>query len=146
MYIKKRAQSEIITTVLIILLVLAAIVIVWQVVRSTVTTGANQITGGTDCITLGFEITGVQEGTATSGGNVTVKRTAGAGDLDKIKLIVNGIVNNTQTVDVDELESVTLTLIPAESILKTGDKIEIAAQLGTIGNNKVCNTAASKTV
>jgi flagellin-like protein len=138
----KKAQSEIITTVLIILLVLAAIVIVWQVVRSTVTTGANQITGGTDCITLGFEITKA----ASGANNITVKRIAGAGDLASLKLIVNGIINSTTATTMNELESTTLLLSGTAPTLKTGDKVEVAAVLGTISNSKVCNVAASKTI
>ena len=54
----KKAQSQIITTVLIILLVLAAIVIVWQVVRNTVETGASGIDEATDCLTIDLEILG----------------------------------------------------------------------------------------
>lgn len=143
MYNKKRAQSEIITTVLIILLVLAAIVIVWQVVRNTVTTGAGQITGGTDCITLGFEITKASAGA----NNITVKRTAGAGDLNKLKVIVNGVVNNTVDVStLKELESTTLALNPTTSTLKSADKVEVAAVLGTLGNGKICNIAADTTI
>ncbi len=143
MHNKKRAQSEIITTVLIILLVLAAIVIVWQVVRSTVTTGADQITGGTDCITLGFEITRADVGA----NNITVKRIAGLGDLDKIKLILNGVTNETDdSASLGELESKKITLVPSASTLKAGDKIEIAAVLGTKGNGKVCNVADTYTV
>jgi flagellin-like protein len=139
MYNKKRAQSEIITTVLIILLVLAAIVIVWQVVRSTVTTGASQITGGTDCITLGFQITRADIGS----NNITIKRIAGVGDLDKIKLILNGVTNSTDNnaASLSELESKQLFLSPLASTLKAGDEIEIAAVLGIKGNGKVCNIA-----
>ncbi len=139
----KRGQSEIITTVLIILLVLAAIVIVWQVVRSTVTTGANQITGGTDCITLGFEITKADIGD----NNVIVKRTAGSGDLGKLILIVNGVTNSTtDSAGLKELESKQLSLDPATSTLKADDKIEVAAILGTTGNNKICDIADTYTV
>ncbi|MFA5856580.1 MAG: hypothetical protein WC867_04430 [Candidatus Pacearchaeota archaeon] len=47
---KRKAQGEIITTVLIILLVLAAIVIVWQVVRGTVSTTATRAGNVANCI------------------------------------------------------------------------------------------------
>tara|TARA_Y100000034_G_C6888197_1_gene408129 strand:- start:73 stop:501 length:429 start_codon:yes stop_codon:yes gene_type:complete len=59
----KKAQSQIITTVLIILLVLAGIVIVWQVVNSTVQSGADQIEAQSGC--LGFEM-GITNVTATT--------------------------------------------------------------------------------
>ena len=144
MYIKKRnkAQSEIITTVLIILLVLAAIVIVWQVVRSTVTTGANQITGGTDCITLGFEITKATAGESA----VTVKRTAGAGDLAKLKVIVGGAIRNdtADATSLDELESMVVVLDGVA--LAQGDLVEVGAVLGTVGNGKGCDVADTYTV
>lgn len=134
----KKGQSEIITTVLIILLVLAAIVIVWQVVRSTVTTGANQITGGTDCITLGFKITGVEKGAAPS--NVTVKRTAGSGDLSKLKFIINGSSKNESDAStLGETESRKFVLIGVQ--LQTNDVIEVAPILGATSNNKLCNVA-----
>lgn len=134
----KKGQSEIITTVLIILLVLAAIVIVWQVVRSTVTTGANQISGGTDCITLGFEITRANIGAS----NITVKRVAGEGDLDKLKVLVNGAVRNdtADATGLDELETMKVTTGTA---LAAGDVIEVAAVLK---NGKGCDVADTYTV
>jgi len=139
MYNKKRAQSEIITTVLIILLVLAAIVIVWQVVRSTVTTGANQITGGTDCITLGFDISRAD----ASANNVTIKRTAGAGDLGKLKLLVSGVTKNdtADASNLKELESMKVML--SSGTLGTNDKVEVAAILK---NGKGCDVADTCTM
>jgi len=145
MYNKKRAQSEIITTVLIILLVLAAIVIVWQVVRSTVTTGASQITGGTDCITLGFEITKVDT-TPVGADTITIKRIAGLGDLDKLRAVINGVINPAVDIDasaLNELETITIT---TTLDFVTGDEIEVAAVLGAKGNGKVCNVADTYTV
>ena len=56
MFYKKRAQAEIITTVLIILLVLAAIVIVWQVVKSTVESGGEQVTLQSSCMGVSLEL------------------------------------------------------------------------------------------
>ena len=137
MYNNKKGQSEIITTVLIILLVLAAIVIVWQVVRSTVSTGANQISGGTDCITMGFEITKADVGAD----NVTVKRIAGAGDLSKLKLVVDGLIKNdgADASSLKELESMKVYL--SSGALATTNKIEVAAVLGSTGNGKVCDVA-----
>jgi len=134
----KRSQSEIITTVLIILLVLAAIVIVWQVVRSTVTTGAGQISGGTDCITLGFEITRADK----SADNITVKRVAGAGDLGKLKVLVNGAIKN-DTADASGLRELETMKISGTGTLAAGDKVEVAAILK---NGKGCDVADTYTV
>jgi flagellin-like protein len=142
MIYNKKAQSEIITTVLIILLVLAAIVIVWQVVKGTVTTGTEQIAGGTDCITLGFTITKADAGWQ----NITVKRVAGAGDLGKIRVLINGktVVNGTDASKLQELESIIIpTNVTGDYRLATNDKVEIAAVLK---NGKTCDSADSYTV
>ena len=87
MYNKKRGQSEIITTVLIILLVLAAIVIVWQVVKNTVTSGTEQVTTQADCMGLNLVVVGANSTT------VAVRRDPGANkqaSVDAI-LFVNGL-------------------------------------------------------
>jgi len=133
----KRSQSEIITTVLIILLVLAAIVIVWQVVRSTVTTGANQITGGTDCITISLDM---QDVVANATGTFfKIKRNAGSGNLDKIVTVIDG---SAQSIEIDasgldELETLSTKYIGATAL----NKVEIAAKLGANNNNKLCDIA-----
>ena len=137
MYNKKRAQSEIITTVLIILLVLAAIVIVWQVVRSTVTTGAGQISGGTDCITLGFDIINATSGQTS----ITVKRVAGTGELGQLKVLVKGVTMNT--IDASMLKELESMKISGVGTLAGGDKVEVGAILK---NGKGCDVADSCTV
>ncbi len=67
----KRSQGEVITTVLIILLVLAAIVIVWQVVQSTVKSGAEQVEKQSSCIGISMDVTAVDYNT------ITIKRIGG---------------------------------------------------------------------
>jgi len=138
MYIKKRGQSEIITTVLIILLVLAAIVIVWQVVKSTVTTGADQIIGGTDCITLNLEMKDVVIN--ATGTFFKVKRNAGEGDLDKIVVVIGGNVQPTE-IDASSLKELETTTTQIYSNTDTSAKVEISAKLSSNSNNKLCDIA-----
>ncbi len=138
----KRSQSEIITTVLIILLVLAAVVIVWQVVKSTVQSGADEIKGGSDCVTISLELQDV----AVSGSNTdfTIKRNSGGGDLSKIIIIHDGVVNATEidASSLKELGSITSTgVYPAIT-----SKFEIAAKLGQDSENKICDISDTYTV
>jgi len=138
----KRSQSEIITTVLIILLVLAAIVIVWQVVRSTVTTGADQITGGTDCITLDLELVDVTISAVDT--KFKVKRGAGVGDLDKIVVIIDGTLQ-TAEITANTLKELETTSEQTYNVV-AAKEIEIAARLGANSNNKLCGPADTYTV
>ncbi|MDD5191999.1 MAG: hypothetical protein PHH54_06715 [Candidatus Nanoarchaeia archaeon] len=71
----KRGQSEIITTVLIILLVLAAIVIVWQVVKSTVESGSEQVSSQSSCMGVSLSMSN------TSNTVFIVKRDASGGSF-----------------------------------------------------------------
>ena len=120
----KRGQSEIITTVLIILLVLAAIVIVWQVVKSTVTSGAEQIGTQSDCMGLNLVVVGANSTT------VTVRRDPGAdkqASVDAI-LFVNGANKGIVATGIAELGSYTNTTIPAE-VISSGANIQLAGKL-----------------
>ncbi|MDP3026897.1 MAG: hypothetical protein Q8N63_04260, partial [Nanoarchaeota archaeon] len=102
----KRGQSEIITTVLIILLVLAAIVIVWQVVKSTVTSGSTQVTAAAGCIGINLDITATSKtAVPIHVDNVTIKRgsdsipvatSATSPGLNAIKIIVEDATSGTQ--------------------------------------------------
>jgi len=124
----KKAQSQIITTVLIILLVLAAIVIVWQVVRSTVETGAGSIGGATECVTVDLDVTAV---TADS---VTVQRKAGGivGNVT-VSVVVAGELQTDTGTGLLALESETIDF-NLGTTLSTGEKVEVAAILpgGTV--------------
>ena len=94
----RKAQSQIITTILIILLVLAAIVIVWQVVRSTVTEGAGQISGAASCIGVDLAITTLTPNANTPIDSVNVKVSRGSDEstLKGVKvLVVDPISGNT---------------------------------------------------
>ena len=86
----KKAQSQIITTVLIILLVLAAIVIVWQVVRKTVETGAEGITSATDCFGVEMEVT-----SGDSSSVIVMRKPGGTADAVSYKILVDGTTVGT---------------------------------------------------
>lgn len=140
----KKAQSQIITTVLIILLVLAAIVIVWQVVRTTVEGGADEVTGGTDCVTLSLELVDVNfNSVAPFNTTFKVKRNAGSGDLDNIVVIIDGEVQSTEIPadQLDELETTTEQDYSIVGATAAATKLEIAARLSTNSNEKLCGIA-----
>ena len=138
--INKKAQSQIITTVLIILLVLAAIVIVWQVVNSTITGGAESIEGVDNCFNVALEITDATvEKTATANdGSISIKRGAGAGNLKKIAVVIAGtrLSPDTDATDLGELGSTTVSSLD----LRAGNSIEIYAIVGD--NDRLCDAPA----
>ena len=125
----KKAQSQIITTVLIILLVLAAIVIVWQVVNSTVRSGAEQVESQGACIGRSLEITNI------STNSVTVKNT-GTSSVDGINVYVGGeLVNTTE----QSLASGATT-----SIVATVANTQLV-EAAVIVDGSVCPSLASET-
>ena len=137
--VSKKAQSEVITTVLIILLVLAAIVIVWQVVRGTISSGGEQITAQSNCISATLEITNANAGAA----NVTVRRGQGTNDVvvTGYKLFRNGAqVGADKTVTLGPLATDTFTGIAP--VLVSGDKVSAAAIMSTT----VCAAGSEYTV
>ena len=147
MVTNKKAQAQIITTVLIILLVLAAIVIVWQVIQGTVKGGTEQIAGQTDCLTISLEIGGLTASVAASGsdpavpGKVNVKRNIGQGDLQKLRVLVDGtaIVPDADATDLAELGNKDIDV----TVLNVGQTVEIAA---IVTDDRVCDIADSKIV
>ena len=158
----KKAQSQIITTVLIILLVLAAIVIVWQVVRTTVEEGAQNIVGTTACTTLDLKIESFNDGScsgalnaaggsllspqpstkaacenAPSGvwtaGEITLRRGTGGGDLKEIRVLADDVViGDYEISNLGELDSKTV-----DADIPTGTlKVEVAPRVGD--NKNLC--------
>ncbi len=133
----KKAQAQIITTVLIILLVLAAIVIVWQVVQSTIESGAETIEGTAACIGIDLEIVLAN----FTSGEVTVTRLSG-GDKDSVGdirfLVAGSAVTPTSAPatgsDLEPLETKTWSGFT----LDTGDKVEVAAILSDT-DGTICN-------
>ena len=143
MKMNQKSQSQIITTVLIILLVLDAIVIVWQVVSTTVSEGAGEISSSISCIDVQFKVV---EAIAASN-TVKVTRMAGGADnaVSDVRFLVNGEVQSHDPVtggnDLQALETKTYTLSTAGAIT-AGAKVEAAAVLS---DGKVCNPTASIT-
>ena len=127
---KRKAQAEVITTVLIILLVLAAIVIVWQVVRGTISNSSNQISAQSNCINANMEITNANAGSS----NVTVRRGQGTTDV-----VVTGykLFRNGAQVGADKLPVGGLTPLATDTftgiapVLVSGDKVSAASIMGT---------------
>lgn len=121
--INKKAQSQIITTVLIILLVLAAIVIVWQVVNTTVRSGAEEAASQASCFGLNLVILKAENSTS----NVIVRRDTGASseEVKDLILFVNGENKGNLSISLSELESANSTAVA----FNLGDKIQVAAEL-----------------
>jgi hypothetical protein len=94
MFNNKKGVAEIITTILIILLVLAVIVIVWQVIVPLVSQSTGQVTMG--CVTVRLSI--LQPNQTTS--SFSVKRDAGIGDLQFIRVILTNSSGGIYTKDV----------------------------------------------
>ncbi len=132
----KKAQSQIITTILIILLVLAAIVIVWQVVQSTIESGAETIEGTAACIGLDLKIVSA----SAADNNVTITRMSGGSmnAVADVKFLVAGtsLIGTTSSTgtDLEPLETKTYTGVTCS----VGEKIEVAAILSD-ADGTICN-------
>lgn len=132
----KKAQSQIITTILIILLVLAAIVIVWQVVQSTIESGAETIEGTAACIGIDLKIVSAY----AAGDNATVTRMSGGSmnAVANVKFLVAGLALTSTTspsgTDLEPLETKTYTGV----ISAVGEKVEVAAILSDT-DGTICN-------
>jgi len=134
----KRGISDLVTAILIILLVLGAVAIVWAVVRPTVSESAGQIT--TECVTLSLEITGVN----TTSEKVSVKRGAGAADLTKIKVVVDG--DALEAEDASTLSELAEDDFDATGA-SSGSVVEVAGVVeGANGQEVLCGVADTYTV
>jgi flagellin-like protein len=133
----KKAQSELITTVLIILLVLAAVVIVWQVVKSSVSGGANQVNKQSQCIGVSMDVVRAMNGTTNT---LIARRGAGSADAKVIgyKIYVNGANMASPTVSLGPLDTNTQNVLLALS-----DKVYVAPILD---GNIVCSPSEEVTV
>jgi len=133
----KKGVSQIVTTILIILLVLAAIVIVWQAVKSTVESGAGEITGKTECIGVELDITNVVADTTTNTLTVSVTRLSGGADTaaDVILLVDGTSKSSSTTTKLGQLESENYLI----SSISAYTKVEAGSKIGT----NVCPGTAS---
>lgn len=89
---KKRGISDVITTVLIILLVLAAIVIVWQVVKKTVTEGVGNI--DTAILSVSLSIKDVYINYNSKLAQFSVTRGADSVNVSQVKIVVTDADSN----------------------------------------------------
>lgn len=138
----KKAQSQIITTVLIILLVLAAIVIVWQVVNTTVASGAKSIQDVDHCFNINLEIDSLTANTESTkkDGSLSVKRTPGSGDLKRIAIVVDGTRTDVDGTDLVELGTKTFDKLD----LPVDGSVEIYAIVGD--SNRLCAAAEDSAI
>ena len=132
----KRSQSQIITTILIILLVLAAIVIVWQVVQSTIESGAETIEGTAACIGIDLKIV-LANATVNE---VAVTRMSGGAmnAVADVRFLVAGAsltgTTSATGTDLEPLETKTYTRVTSS----VGEKVEVAAILSDT-DGTICN-------
>lgn len=152
---RKRAQSEIITTILLILIVLAAIVVVWIVVTRFLNPIAN-----TQCVEVRLDIAKALDNGANRD-YVSVTRMAGGRDEDVtgVKFLVNGEVKYPTHVNgvqcssslpdpcnalflgnLTQLETKTFEF--TTGTINTGDEVKVAALVTS--DQKVCDPIASK--
>ena len=107
----KKAVSQIVTTILIILIVLAAIVIVWNVVKQTIKTSSEDVGAEKFSVSLSTSQVDLSQDPI----NISVTRSAGAGDIIAIKIIfLDGTSNSyayENTVSIPgELETITYSI------------------------------------
>lgn len=141
---KKRGQSEVITTVLIILLVIAAVFIVYVVVRNMVSSGAEKVNTSTFDIQLKTSATSL----TLSQVNVSVTREAGEGKLDSIRIIFRNattswtyeVTNNLP----EELESRTYSIKFTEADISDVQSYEVYP-VSKSGNKEVIGLKAIQT-
>lgn len=94
---QKKGLSDIVTNVLIILLVLVAVGIIWAFLNPTIRTGAGQLGGVSDCLTIQLEpISCVSNGLTST--QVKFERGAGSGTLKSVKFVFQNATTGIRTV------------------------------------------------
>ena len=132
----KKAVSQIVTTILIILIVLAAIVIVWNVVKQTIKTSSEDVGAEKFSVSLSTSQVDLSQDPI----NISVTRSAGAGDIIAIKIIFKDDAGNSYTYEnstdiPDELETIIYS-IPRDDILLTNLKSVEIYPIIAISENK----------
>ncbi len=84
---RKRGISGVVVTIMLVLISILAVVIVWQVIRNTVESGAEQTESGLGSFFINLKIEEVKIIDDVKA-EVKVKRDAGKGDVDNIKISV----------------------------------------------------------
>ena len=134
------------------MLVLAAIVIVWQVVRGTVSEGAGQITGTASCIGIDLTISELTPNTADPVDSVDIKVERGTDEatLTGVKVLVVDPISGATMWSLDETTAVpdalgtsTITIDSSAGDALTSDtsyQVRIAPQItAEDGSTKQCS-------
>jgi len=127
----KKGLSGVIETLIIISLSLLAIVIIWAVVHNIISSSSKEVEIGT--YTTNIEISKV----SVNGENldITVKRGAGKGDLNDLKIIISDGTSSQifeeKDIQLQELESKTFTISYSGAV----KKISISPDIGTATGN-----------
>jgi flagellin-like protein len=130
---KRKSQSEIITTILLILIVLTAVIVVWMVISRFLNLG-----GTADCSKVQLRIVSATESDQT----VTINRMAGGPEIGitGMRILVGGDADNTDGA-IEELETIGYVSAVAFDV---GDTIQVAPLImNSEGNIVTCNVIGS---
>ena len=127
---KKRAQSEIITTVLLVLIALAAVAIIAVFIKDMVQQKTSEAQGAAQCINVNLEVT-----KAVAGTNVVVVQRKDNSDATTgatLKVLVNGLIWNASAPIPKALETVSVTSVTNLTLGQTVDLGVILADGKTV--------------
>ena len=134
---KKRAQSEIITTVLLVLIALAAVAIIAVFIVNQVRTGTTKAEGASACIPIQLQVTKA----AALATNITIKRNDNdAVKISALNVMVNGVSKNNSAVVPTFANGVVQIVTGA---LVAGDSVEVYPVLA---DGTVCTVPTKATV
>jgi flagellin-like protein len=121
---KKRAQSEIITTVLLVIVALAAVAIIAVFIKDMITQKTTEARSAAKCIGVDFEITKAVAGTT----KVIVQRKDNSDAVTgaTLKVLVNGLTWNASAAVPKALETVSIT---GATNLTLGQSVEVGVIL-----------------
>jgi len=151
----KKGLSAIITTLLIVLLVLVAVGIVWAVVRNIITTGAEGVELGAECLYIDIQATSIIcTGADPDFCDVTLER-IGTTDTEiaGVKMIFRDSTNvaSSSVIDsvaygvtnIERLVGDTVTSVP--TTLSAPDSLELTPYfLDASGNEQLCMTTIKR--
>lgn len=134
----KRSQSEIITTVLLVLVALAAVAVIAVFIINQVRTSTANAESKANCMKVDYAITVAN----SNDKNITVQRLDDVSvGVKNLVVTVGGVAYNTTAVGPNA--SLTTGVIPFQTALAAGNKIELGAVLT---DGTVCATKATRTV
>ena len=120
----KRGLSTVVTSLIIILLVLVAIGIIWVVVRGMITTSSGQIDIKSRCLEI--DVRAISDVVSTQA--VTIKREAGGGVIDGVKLAFSG-GGSVECAALDSLETATCGASALSTDFAIGDTVTVGAYI-----------------